>query len=95
MNEIEINKNFFWRLSNKKTYEVWTSRCTSILYENEGSPFYKDKKYHVVAEDSAVEQLSIEFDLPKNMVRRYLGEIAESALIERFEDKRTATIFFN
>ena len=95
MNEMEINKEFFEDYQIKRLMKSEHQGVLVFYMRMKVSPFYKDKKYHVVAEDSAVEQLSIEFDLPKNMVRRYLGEIAESALIERFEDKRTATIFFN
>ena len=91
----KLTKNFFEDYQIKRLMKSEHQGVLVFYMRMKVSPFYKDKKYHVVAEDSAVEQLSIEFDLPKNMVRRYLGEIAESALIERFEDKRTATIFFN
>lgn len=92
---MEINKEFFGDYQIKRLMKSEHQGVLVFYMRMKVSPFYKDKKYHVVAEDSAVEQLSIEFDLPKNMVRRYLSEICESALIERFEDKRTATIYFN
>ena len=92
---MEINKEFFEDYQIKRLMKSEDQGVLVFYMRMKVSPFYKDKQYHVVAEDSAVDQLSTEFDLPKNTVRRYLNEICESALMERFEDKRTATIYFN
>lgn len=92
---MEINKEFFEDYQIKRLMKSEHQGVLVFYMRMRVSPFYKDKKYHVLAEDSAVEQLSIEFDLPKNMVRRYLSEICESALIEQFDDKHNATIYFN
>ena len=92
---MEINKDFFEDYQIKRLMKSEHQGVLVFYMRMKVSPFYKDKKYHVVAEDSAVEQLSIEFDLQKSTVNKYLNEIHDSALIEQFEDKRTATIFFN
>ena len=92
---MEINKDFFEDYRIKRLMKSEDQGVLVFYMRMKVSPFYKDGEYHVVAEDSAVDQLSIEFDLPKNTVSRYLGEICESALMERFEDKRTTTIYFN
>ena len=92
---MEINKEFFEEYGIKRLMKSERQGVLVFYMRMKVSPFYKDGKYHVAAEDSAVDQLSIEFDLPKNTVRRYLSEIGTSALIEPFDDKLDATIYFN
>ena len=92
---MEINKEFFEDYQIKRLMKSEHQGVLAFYMRMKVSPFYKDKKYHVVAEDSAAEQLSIEFDLPKSTVNKYLNEIHDSALIEQVDDEHNATIYFN
>ena len=92
---MEINKEFFEDYQIKRLMKSENQGVLVFYMRMKVSPFYKDKQYHVVAEDSATEQLSIEFDLPKDTVNKYLKEIYDAALIEQYDEKITATIYFN
>ena len=81
---MEINKEFFNNYSVKKLVREGNGASVMFYLKMITSPFYSEGIYQVVAEDTAIEQLSIEFETDKSVVAYHLEKLNESTLITEY-----------
>ena len=96
---MEINKEFFEKYGVKKLIEIDEGECFAFYLKMLTSDFFVDGKYRVVEEDTAVEQLAIEFGISKEEVTKMIDVIGKAGLIWDYSEENYIylypTIYFN
>ena len=84
---MEINKEFFEEYEIKKLIEIDKGKCFAFYLKMLTSDFFNGGRYQVVAENTAVEQLAIEFGISIEEVTKMLDVIDEAGLIWDYDEK--------
>ena len=84
---MEINKEFFEEYGIKKLIEIDKGESFAFYLKMLTSDFFSGGIYHVVAEDTAVEQLAIEFGISEEDVTMILDVIHEAGLIWDYDEE--------
>ena len=96
---MEINKEFFEKYGVKKLIEIDEGKCFAFYLKMLTSDFFADGKYRVVEENTAVEQLAIEFGISKEEVTKMIDVIGKAGLIWDYSEENYIylypTIYFN
>ena len=89
---MEINKDFFERYEIKKLIEMDGGKCFAFYLKMLTSDFSSGGIYQVVTEDTAAEQLAIEFGIKVENVIKMLDVIDEAGLIWDYDEKVSLTL---
>ena len=96
---MEINKGFFEKYGVKKLIEMDEGETFAFYLKMLTSDFFADGRYRVVEEDTAVEQLAIEFGISEKEVTKMLEVIGKAGLIWDYDEENYLyiypTIYFN
>ena len=96
---MEINKGFFEKYGVKKLIEMDEGETFAFYLKMLTSDFFTDGKYRVVEEDTAVEQLAIEFGISIKEVTKMIDVIGKAGLIWDYDEENYLyiypTIYFN
>ena len=96
---MEINKGFFEKYGVKKLIEMDEGETFAFYLKMLTSDFFTDGKYRVVEEDTAVEQLAIEFGISIKEVTKMIDVIGKAGLIWYYDEENYLyiypTIYFN
>lgn len=84
---MEINKEFFEDYEIKKLIEIDEGKCFAFYLKMLTSDFFNRGVYQVVAEDTAAEQLAIEFGISIEEVTEMLDVIDEAGLIWDYDEE--------
>ena len=84
---MEINKEFFEEYGIKKLIEIDNGKCFAFYLKMLTSDFFGGGIYQVVVEDTAVEQLAIEFGISVEEVTKMLDVIEEAGLIWDYDER--------
>ena len=84
---MEINKEFFEEYGIKKLIEIDEGKCFAFYLKMLTSDFFYRGNYKVVAENTAVEQLSIEFGINIEEVTKMLDVISDAGLIWDYDEE--------
>ena len=84
---MEINKDFFEEYGIKKLIEIDEGKCFAFYLKMLTSDFFGGGIYQVVVEDTAVEQLAIEFGISEKEVTEMLDVIEEAGLIWDYDER--------
>src|SRR5699024_825594 len=99
MDGMEINKGFFEKYGVKKLIEMDEGETFAFYLKMLTSDFFADGKYRVVEENTAVEQLAIEFENSKEEVTKMIDVIGKAGLIWDYSEENYIylypTIYFN
>lgn len=87
-----ITKEFFNKYEIKKLIKEDEGESLALLLRMMSSKFFAGNKYHVVAEDTAVEQLMIEFNIPKSILLDTLRKIDEAGMFLDYEEPEYRSI---
>src|SRR5699024_991752 len=87
MNGMEINKDFFEEYGIKKLIEIDEGKCFAFYLKMLTSDFFDGGIYQVVTEDTAAEQLAIEFGIKVENVIKMLDIIDEAGLIWDYDEE--------
>ena len=83
---MEINKDFFEKYGVKKLIEIDEGKCFAFYLKMLTSDFFGGGIYQVVAENTAVEQLAIEFGISIKEVTKMLDIIGKAGLIWDYDE---------
>ena len=96
---MEINKGFFEKYGVKKLIEMDEGETFSFYLKMLTSDFFADGKYRVVEENTAAEQLAIEFGISIKEVTKMIDVIGKAGLIWDYSEENYIylypTIYFN
>lgn len=96
---MEITKEFFEKYGVKKLIEMDEGETFAFYLKMLTSDFFADGRYRVVEEDTAVEQLAIEFGISEKEVTKMLEVIGKAGLIWDYDEENYLyiypTIYFN
>ena len=96
---MEINKGFFEKYGVKKLIEMDDGQTFAFYLKMITSDFFADGRYRVVEEDTAVEQLAIEFGISTKEVTKMIDVIGKAGLIWDYSEEDYIflypTIYFN
>ena len=96
---MEINKGFFEKYGVKKLIEMDDGGTFAFYLKMITSDFFADGRYRVVEEDTAVEQLAIEFGISTKEVTKMIDVIGKAGLIWDYSEENYIylypTIYFN
>ena len=84
---MEINKEFFEEYGIKKLIEIDEGKCFAFYLKMLTSDFFSRGIYQVVTEDTAAEQLAIEFGINVKDVTKMLAVIAKAGLIWDYDEE--------
>ena len=84
---MEINKEFFEDYGIKKLIEIDEGKCFAFYLKMLTSDFFGGGIYQVVVEDTAVEQLAIEFGISVEDVTKMLDVISDAGLIWDYDER--------
>ena len=84
---MEINKEFFEEYGVKKLIEKDNGGCFAFYLKMLTSDFFYRGNYTVVVEDTAAEQLAIEFGIKVENVIKMLDVIEEAGLIWDYDEE--------
>ena len=84
---MEINKEFFEIYEIKKLIEIDGGKCFAFYLKMLTSDFFDGGIYQVVTEDTAAEQLAIEFGIKVENVIKMLDIIDEAGLIWDYDEE--------
>ena len=84
---MEINKEFFERYEVKKLIEMDGGKCFAFYLKMLTSDFFDGGIYQVVSENTAAEQLAIEFGVKVENVIKMLDIIDEAGLIWDYDER--------
>ena len=84
---MEINKEFFEEYGIKKLIEIDEGKCFAFYLKMLTSDFFDGGIYQVVVEDTAVEQLAIEFGISVEDVTKMLDVISDAGLIWDYDEE--------
>lgn len=87
MNGMEINKEFFEEYGIKKLIEIDEGKCFAFYLKMLTSDFFGGGIYQVVVENTAVEQLAIEFGICVEDVTKMLDVISDAGLIWDYDEE--------
>ena len=84
---MEINKEFFEDYGIKKLIEIDEGKCFAFYLKMLTSDFFGGGIYQVVTENTAVEQLAIEFGISVEDVTKMLDVISDAGLIWDYDEE--------
>ena len=84
---MEINKEFFEEYGIKKLIEIDEGKCFAFYLKMLTSDFFYRGNYKVVEENTAAEQLAIEFGISIENVNKMLDVIDEAGLIWDYNEE--------
>lgn len=84
---MEINKEFFEEYGIKKLIEIDEGKCLAFYLKMLTSDFFGGGIYQVVVENTAAEQLAIEFGINVEDVNKMLNVIDEAGLIWDYDEE--------
>ena len=89
---MEINKGFFEKYGVKKLIEMDEGETFAFYLKMLTSDFFADGRYRVVEEDTAVEQLAIEFGISEKEVTKMLEVIGKAGLIWDYDEEMSIAL---
>ena len=89
---MEINKDFFEDYGIKKLIEIDEGKCFAFYLKMLTSDFFGGGIYQVVTDDTAAEQLAIEFGVSVEYVIKMLDVIDEAGLIWDYDEDLSLTL---